>query len=144
MQIEPYILLPIAALFVSVVIVFIRLVAGPRNATVTEEKCLQLMAFEEPDTSIDRICVSQDNKAALLLTGSNQPIRLVRQHGDKLVLQTPDISDIKTGGGQSGLIQISRQDFSHPEISILCGSREAKTWQNRLEKLGATFEKEAL
>ncbi|MEH6494835.1 MAG: hypothetical protein V7740_03750 [Pseudomonas marincola] len=144
MQIEPYILLPIAALFVGIVIVFIRLVAGPRNAKITEEGCLQLMKFEEPETNVHTICISLDQSAALLLTDAAVPLRLVRRHGDKLVLQIPDISDVKTTAAKNGLIQIRRQDFSHPAINIQCEIQDAINWQTSLEKFSAAADREVM
>ena len=135
MQIEPYILLPIAAAFVLVVIVFIRLVAGSRNAIVSKESCTELLSYEEPDNIIENILVAHDNTAALILTCNKVPLRLVRRHGDKVVLQTLSPADIEPTNEPSMGFSIHRQDFSHPAIQLNCTPDEASTWAILLRDL---------
>jgi len=137
LQIEPYILLPIAASFVLIVIVFIRAVAGPRNVIISKENCSELLSFEEPENKIERLLLSLDNAAALMLTSNENPLRLVRRHGDKVVLQTLNSSDIEPVTDQSDLISIHRQDFSHPAIKISCTVDEASTWVAILDDLSS-------
>lgn len=115
MAIEPYILLPSAAFAVVLMILFIRLVAGPRDAALTDAAVRSFIAAEETNVVIKNIVLSQDNKYALVELADADPLRLVRTFGDKLVFQTITPASLKTKGRT---VSIGRQDFSHPAISF--------------------------
>ncbi|MBL4739750.1 MAG: hypothetical protein JKY12_02080 [Sneathiella sp.] len=115
MVIEPYILLPISAFFTILMILFIRLIAGARNAVLTENKIRSFVAEEETNVPVRNLLLSQDNKYALVELDDKDPLRLIRTFGDKLVSQTISLSILVTKGRT---VSIVRQDFSHPAISF--------------------------
>jgi len=124
MIIEPYILLPSAAFFVILMIIFIRLVAGARNAVLTENKIMSFIAKEETNIPILNLLLSQDHKYALVELDDKDPVRLIRTFGDKLVSQTISLSILVTRGRT---VSIERQDFSHPAIRFDLPPEDALT-----------------
>ncbi|MEH6401723.1 MAG: hypothetical protein V7750_00020 [Sneathiella sp.] len=115
MVIAPYILLPSAAFAVILMVLFIRLVAGSRNAVLNAHIVQSFMAKEETNIPVLNLLLSQDHKYALVELNDKDPIRLIRAFGDKLVSQTISLSNLATKGRT---VSIARQDFSHPAISF--------------------------
>jgi len=111
LKIELYILLPAATFFVLLLIGFIRLLTGARNAQLTKVTCTEFFNIEEPDVSISNIIISEDNSCALIITNAKKPFFLIRPHGDKLVLQAlPE--------NLSGITQIAGNALKFPRLNI--------------------------
>ncbi len=115
MMIEPYILIPSSALAVLFMVLFIRLVAGPRNACLTESNVRDFLSKEETGVELRHLLISEDNKFALTQLKDKDPLRLVRSFGDKIVMQSILPEDLESNTQQ---ILISRKDISHPAITF--------------------------
>ena len=118
--IDPFILLPIAAVAVLLVVLFIRAVSGHRQALVTEKSAREFLKSHEPHLNITSIQVSENEKAAVVLWQETDDIGLIRSFGDKLVLQNFDQADITNKSGTDGQhkIMFPRQGLAHPPAAV--------------------------
>ncbi|MCF8466690.1 MAG: hypothetical protein K9G33_04755 [Sneathiella sp.] len=122
MALNPLILLPAAALAVLIVILFIRLVAGRRDADLTPGTLTVFLRDQEPGENIIRSVISGDGKYALVQWQNGKGIGLVRSFGDKLVLQMlgSGILDKCDWRSDNTLLHIPRQGFAFPSVKFAC------------------------
>lgn len=117
MAIDPLILLPAAAGAVLIVILVIRLVAGRRDAELTEETVAQFLSHQQPDEIIEYSVISKDAKFALVRWRNSGGVGLIRGFGNKLVLQILEPADIgETNWRQENALYIPRQGFAYPPV----------------------------
>ncbi len=114
-MIEPYILTPSAALAVLFMVLFIRLIAGSRNAYLTDGNVTEFLSKEETSIELQHLLISDDNRYALIELKDKDPFRLVRSFGDKIVMQSISPEDLKS---KNQKIRIPRKDISHPAITF--------------------------
>lgn len=116
MVIEPHILIPSATLAVMIMILAIRLVAGPRNAVLTEAGIRTFLTNEETGVTIQDILISKDQKYALIQLTDPIPLRLIRSFGDKYVMQGLEPEDLEFNAQK---LKIARQDIAHGELDFV-------------------------
>ncbi|WP_169542933.1 hypothetical protein [Sneathiella aquimaris] len=131
MQIEPYILIPAAALAVLIMIGLIRLISGSKNLLLSEKAIRTHLRFEQPDLEIQSILVSTDKHAALVVPVQDKTLRLVRSFGNKIVMQMVERDGLHLTAASPTTTLIDRQDWGHPALKL---SFEEKTIQS-LKKL---------
>ncbi len=118
MAIDPLILLPAAGIAVLVVILFIRLVAGRRDARLTAEDLPAFLRFQEPEREVACAVISEDGRYALIRWRDGSEIGLVRGFGDKLVYQSLAAEEISkcTLDTNAHALEIPRQGFAFPPV----------------------------
>ncbi|WP_339630552.1 hypothetical protein [uncultured Sneathiella sp.] len=118
MAIDPLVLLPAAGIAVLIVIIYIRLVAGRRDARLTTEELDTFLRFQEPERTVARSALSEDGKYALIRWCDGEGIGLVRGFGDKLVYQSLTAEDLSkcTLDTNAHALRIPRQGFAFPPI----------------------------
>jgi hypothetical protein len=124
-QIEPYILVPVAAVFVLLVILIIRLLAGPKNVILSKDKCRQYLEYELPDLHDFEVQLSDTQKLALIYVNKT-PTHIIRSFGDKLVLQHLDAADVRTTGEADKILDIRRQDIAHSSVKFRFPSKVSR------------------
>ena len=136
MEIDPAILVPAAAFAVLVMILYIRLIAGRREASIDEAGIRAFLALQVPELSPDQILISEDGKAALIIWEETDKTNLVRCFGDKLVMQplaTTVISKSDLDPAFEGL-QIPRQGLTLPPLLFRALSAEPPDASDEIEK----------
>ncbi|MEP3247177.1 MAG: hypothetical protein ABJN40_10410 [Sneathiella sp.] len=115
MAIAPYILIPSATLAVLLMILFIRLMTGRRNAHLEEATVRDFLSHEEAGISISGLSIDETGTAALIKLEDEHPLRLIRSFGDRMVMQILEFSDLQIEEhSDDGALYIKRQDISHP------------------------------
>ncbi|MAZ04584.1 MAG: hypothetical protein CMN56_15730 [Sneathiella sp.] len=118
MAIDPLVLLPAAGIAVLVVILYIRLVAGRRDARLTAEALPAFLQFQEPEREVARSVISEDGRYALIRWRDGSDIGLVRGFGDKLVYQSLAVEELSkcTLDTNAHALKIPRQGFAFPPV----------------------------
>ncbi|MZR32101.1 hypothetical protein [Sneathiella litorea] len=135
MAIDPLILLPASALAVLFVILFIRLVAGPREAYLTPERLAAFLSDQEPDDKIVSSVISGDKRYALVHWQNGKGIGLVRSFGNKLVLQMlgREMLEKCTWRDNATVLYIPRQGFAFPAVKFACDPSDLGTLEQYLD-----------
>ncbi|MEX1035372.1 MAG: hypothetical protein WDZ54_05410 [Sneathiella sp.] len=121
MAIDPLVLLPAAGIAVLIVILYIRLVAGRRDARLTPEGLTVFLRDQEPEREVTRFVISEDKRYALIHWRDGGDIGLVRGFGDKLVYQSLAAEELsKCAWHTEGrALKIPRQGFAFPPIMFV-------------------------
>ena len=116
LKIDLYILLLGAAIAVLLLILFIRLMTGRRNIQLGPQICETLLLEIEPDLSLEKLTVSDDNSCALGKARNENLFLLFRALGNKPVLQT--VTDLDQLDVREDGLHMDRQDIGHPPAHI--------------------------
>lgn len=116
MEIDPVILVPGAAVAVLLMILYIRLVIGRREALLEEAEVTAFLRLQAPDLTLDRLLISADRKSALVFWRDQQAIGLVRSFGNKFVLQS--IAETTLRPSTNEVVHIPRQGLAHPPLDF--------------------------
>ncbi len=131
MEIEPHILVPSATLAVLIMILAIRLIAGPRNVVLRETDIRAFLAKEETSVPIQDILISKNKKYALIQLSDPTPLRLIRSFGDKYVMQSLDPKDLDV---DAQTVKVARQDIAHSGLVFeLSTQKLPDSWSSLLK-----------
>ncbi|MCR9212081.1 MAG: hypothetical protein NXI13_00070 [Proteobacteria bacterium] len=117
MEIDPIILVPGAGVAVLLMILYIRFVAGHREAILEEAGVTAFLQLQAPDHRLDRLFVSQNRKSALVFWQDEEVVGIVRSFGNKLVLQILPHSILASNS--DGAVLIPRQGLTHPPLHFV-------------------------
>ncbi|GLQ06386.1 hypothetical protein [Sneathiella chinensis] len=115
MGLDPLALVTGATIAVILMVTFIRLMTGSRQARIDEATVRDFLAHEEINVPVLDILLSEDHRAALVRLDDPAPIRLIRSFGNTLVMQVLSNGEIQP---QPNRIVIARQDMGHPATTL--------------------------
>ncbi|MEX0583856.1 MAG: hypothetical protein WD185_09315 [Sneathiella sp.] len=135
MAIDPLVLLPAAGIAVLIVILYIRLVAGRRDARLTREGLTVFLSDQEPEREVTRFIISEDGKYALIRWRDGGDIGLVRGFGDKLVYQSLAAEELsKCAWDTEGrALKIPRQGLAFPPIMFIPADKDRRAIESLMK-----------
>ena len=109
------ILIPSALVAVIFLIVFIRLLTGPKSAKLTTEICEEHLTAEDPEFENYTLTFDTDQKYALATDTEGNHRYLLRGFGDRLVVQNLSEQDVSKSHKS---VTVRRQDIAHSAVKF--------------------------